>query len=264
MGLIAAKTTAQVAMPDSVCVGVTKIYKVNDSSMPSTYTWVIDGIVQSATSNEISITWKSAGKFLLSVQEHTTGGCDGEMRSGYVYVTEPAPSIRYPSATTLPNTPLQLSARNLGNNYKYSWNPSTGLNSSTIKSPVFNYNQPVEYTISISPANGNCATTDTLQVKIFENSAVKSNIYLPTGWTPNGDGLNDRLYPITTNISEIKYFRIYNRWGQLVFETKTVGDGWDGNINGSPQNTGVYIWALDATGTDGVHYVQKGTAVLIR
>jgi gliding motility-associated-like protein len=264
IGSIAIKTAAQTAMPDSVCAGVTKMYKVNDSSIPSTYTWMIDGVVQSATTNEITITWKSAGKFLLQVQEHSAGGCDGEIRSGYVYVTEPIPSVRYPLITTLANMPLQLTARNLGNNYKYLWNPQTGLNSYTIKDPVFNYNQPVEYIISISQPDSYCTTTDTLQVKIFENAGIKSSIYLPTAWSPNGDGLNDRLYPLATNISELKFFRIYNRWGQLVFETKTLGLGWDGTINGLSQNTGAYIWVLEATGMDGVHYTLKGTAVLIR
>lgn len=264
IGSIAIKTAAQAAMPDSVCTGVTKIYKVNDSSIPSTYTWMIDGVVQSATGNEITITWQKAGTFLLQVQEHSAAGCDGEIRSGYVYVIEPIPSARYPSVTTPANVPLQLRARNLGNNYQYLWNPQTGLNSYTIKNPVFNYNQPIEYTISISQPDGSCATTDTLQVKIFENAGLKSSIYLPTAWTPNGDGLNDRLYPLATNISELKFFRVYNRWGQLVFETRALGAGWDGTINGLPQNTGVYIWVLEATGADGIHYALRGTAVLIR
>ena len=80
------KTSAQLAMPDSVCVGATKHYSVNDPSVPSTYTWAIDGVVQSATTNEIVVTWSSPGHYVLTVQEHASGGCDGEIRAGDVYV----------------------------------------------------------------------------------------------------------------------------------------------------------------------------------
>ena len=83
------KTSAQLAMPDTVCVGATKHYSVNDPSVPSTYTWAIDGVVQSATTNEIVITWSSPGHYVLTVQEHSSGGCDGEIRAGDVYVFPP-------------------------------------------------------------------------------------------------------------------------------------------------------------------------------
>ncbi len=65
---------AQLAMPDYVCVGATKLYKVNDATVISTYTWKIDGVTQSSTKNEISITWNKVGTFTLTVQEH---GADG-------------------------------------------------------------------------------------------------------------------------------------------------------------------------------------------
>ena len=61
-------TTAQIAMPDNVCVGATKTYSVNDPSVPSTYTWKIDGVTQTTTTNAIIITWNTPGTFLLTVQ----------------------------------------------------------------------------------------------------------------------------------------------------------------------------------------------------
>lgn len=80
------QTIAQIAMPDTVCIGTNRIYKVNDATTPLTYTWKIDGITQSATRNEMNITWNIAGTFLLTVQEHANNGCDGDIRSGLVYV----------------------------------------------------------------------------------------------------------------------------------------------------------------------------------
>src|SRR5438045_3618778 len=82
----ALNSAAQVAMPDDVCIGTTRIYKVNDSSIPSTYTWKIDDVVQSSTTNQLTVTWDKVGTYLVTVQEHTSDGCDGEIQSGYVYV----------------------------------------------------------------------------------------------------------------------------------------------------------------------------------
>jgi len=78
------KAGAQMAMPDYVYIGCTKHYNV-DLTSGSTYTWKIDGVEQSATTNEIDIAWNTAGEFILSVQEHSTG-CDGPIRKGEVYV----------------------------------------------------------------------------------------------------------------------------------------------------------------------------------
>src|SRR5688572_4920210 len=85
------ETTAQMAMPDNVCIGTTKKYSVNDPTVPSTYTWKIDGVTQSSTTNEITVTWNTVGQFMITVQEHSAGDCDGEIQSGIVNV--------YPTAT---------------------------------------------------------------------------------------------------------------------------------------------------------------------
>src|SRR5450759_245698 len=78
---------AQLAMPDTVCVGATKIYTVNPLNPPgSTYTWQLDGATQPATTNQISITWNTQGTFTLTGQEHGAGGCDGNIQSGLVVV----------------------------------------------------------------------------------------------------------------------------------------------------------------------------------
>jgi len=93
---------------------------------------------------------------------------------------------------------------------------------------------------------------------------LNSSLNVPKAWSPNDDGHNDKLYPLTTNIKDLKYFRIYNRWGQLMFETKTLGQGWDGKFNGIPQVMDVYTWVVEATGLDGRYYKQSGNSILMR
>ncbi|HEY0750209.1 MAG TPA: gliding motility-associated C-terminal domain-containing protein, partial [Chitinophagaceae bacterium] len=75
---------------------------------------------------------------------------------------------------------------------------------------------------------------------------------------------NDKLYPLTINIRELKYFRIFNRWGQLVFETNIIGHGWDGIFRGLPQVSDVYTWTVEAWGEDDVHYKRAGNSILLR
>ncbi|WP_276505055.1 hypothetical protein, partial [Terrimonas pollutisoli] len=84
------QASAQMAMPDHVCVGTTRTYSVNDPSVPSTYTWKIDGVTQTTTTNAITITWNTAGQFLITVQERSADGCEGDIQSGTVYVYPPA------------------------------------------------------------------------------------------------------------------------------------------------------------------------------
>ncbi len=160
--------------------------------------------------------------------------------------------------------PFELQIRSFGNGSSYIWNPATGLNSTSVRTPTFNYNKDVEYTIRSTYGNG-CLTVDTLLVTVQTGQTdIKSDIFVPKGWTPNGDGRNDKLFPLCVNIRTLNYFRIFNRWGQLVFETSSIGVGWDGVFNGKPQVTDTYTWTVEAIGMDDRHFKLSGNSILIR
>jgi gliding motility-associated-like protein len=89
-------------------------------------------------------------------------------------------------------------------------------------------------------------------------------VFVPSAFTPNGDGTNDYLRPIGAGIKEIRYFFVYNRWGQLVFTGTANGTGWDGRINGALQSTGVYVWQVKAVDYLGYDFFLTGTAALLR
>lgn len=88
-------------------------------------------------------------------------------------------------------------------------------------------------------------------------------IYVPTAFTPNGDGKNDILRPICAGI-DFLYFRIYNRSGQLIYETKEDGKGWNGKLNGIQQSMATYVFVVEGRDKNGRPYFKKGTFVLIR
>jgi gliding motility-associated-like protein len=102
-------------------------------------------------------------------------------------------------------------------------------------------------------------------VKVASTAPViRSELQVPKAWSPNRDGHNDKLYPLTINILELKYFRIYNRWGQLMFETNQLDHGWDGIYKGKEQVEDVYTWTVEAIGKDGRYYKQSGNSILLR
>ena len=90
-------------------------------------------------------------------------------------------------------------------------------------------------------------------------------IAVPNAFTPNGDGLNDFLYPLNAIKADDLEFKVYNRLGQLVFQTNDWTQKWDGTIKGVPQDAGVYVWTLKYILRDtGKHVFMKGSTVLIR
>jgi gliding motility-associated-like protein len=182
-----------------------------------------------------------------------------------VNVSPTVPGIRYPTVTATANVAIQLQARVFGNGYTYQWNPFVGLNNTSIFNPIFRYDRETEYLISITSPAG-CTVVDTLLVKIVEQAppVLECGLWVPKAWTPNRDGHNDKLYPLTLNIRELKYFRIFNRWGQLVFETNILGFGWDGIFKLKEQVSDTYTWTVEAVCEDGRLIKRAGNAVLIR
>jgi gliding motility-associated-like protein len=156
--------------------------------------------------------------------------------------------------------PLQLAATG---GTGYLWSPSLGLSSTNIANPVALYSETfneIRYRVLVSN-EANCTDTAFVTVKIYNTGP---SIFVPSAFTPNGDGKNDILRPISVGMRQFDFFRIYNRWGQEVFSTQIDGKGWDGTINGTPQTVGTYVWSVKATDYKGTPYFKKGTVLLIK
>jgi gliding motility-associated-like protein len=158
-----------------------------------------------------------------------------------------------------------LTDNSTGNISSWIWDLGNGTTSS-LKDPVpFKYtaNGPEKvYTIRLAISNGSgCSDTASAFITVVGNC----NIAVPSAFTPNNDGRNDFLYPTNAFNANNLIFRVYNRFGQVIFETKDWQRKWDGNVNGQPQNTGTYVWTLSYTlRATGRQYFFKGTTMLIR
>ena len=156
---------------------------------------------------------------------------------------------------------LQLLATG-GTNYL--WTPATGLSNPTIPNPtvlLYGNADSVFYTVLVTNQYG-CTDTAGIAVKVYKTNP---DIFVPTGFTPNGDGRNDVFRPTYVGMKTIDYFQVYNRWGALLYSHNlNDGQGWDGTIKGVKQNTDTFIWMVRATDIIGNIHFKKGTVLLIR
>lgn len=142
------------------------------------------------------------------------------------------------------------------------WTPSTGLDNPFVPNPVVTIGQIGEdrvYQVTASTIAG-CKGEGYVRVRVYKGP----DIYVPTGFTPNGDGRNDRFTPFPVGIKSLTYFRIFNRWGQQIFSTSRLHEGWDGTLNGTAQPSGVYVWMIQAVTDDNRVINKKGTVTIIR
>lgn len=153
--------------------------------------------------------------------------------------------------------PLQLNAT--GGQF-YLWTPSTFLNNPNINNPISNPTDSITYFLTVSDSIG-CFGRDTITVRVFR---LEPGLYVPTAFTPNGNSINDVFRPIALGIRSLDYFRVYNRWGELVFATSEIGKGWDGNYKGKEQGTSAFVWQALATDYTGKRIFKKGSVVLVK
>lgn len=159
------------------------------------------------------------------------------------------------------NQPVQLLVRELSNAgvTSYSWAPATFLSNANIASPIATLTTEQRFIVTATTPAG-CQAVDDVLIKVYKGP----DIYVPSAFTPNNDGLNDRLGPIPVGIKEFKYFRVFNRWGQVIFSSNDPSKTWDGKVNGLPQPTSTFVWMAEAIDYKGILITRKGVVTVIR
>jgi len=123
-------------------------------------------------------------------------------------------------------------------------------------------NEAAEYTVKFINSNG-CLSLVSNKI-VTEIACNATNIYVPDVFSPNGDGINDVVKAVCVGITKLKYFKIYNRWGNILFETSDESKGWDGRFRGQIQPTDSYIWLVEGVDTNGKEIRKTGTLNLIK
>ncbi len=225
---------------------------------PVNYLWTFSNGQKSTLRNPPAPVYTNAGSYDISLSV-SSAQCPFpvHLTKRSVIIDRPKPATTYSIEFAVINLPLDLRARQFGETVL--WNPTTNLDNAASFNPIFKGNTEQLFTIEIKTKTG-CVTTDTQMVKLVKNI----EIFVPNAFTPNGDGVNDNLKPVFFGIKQLNYFRVFNRWGQLFYQSQTLKQGWDGTFKNARQEMQTVIWVLEALGVDGNIYTRKGTSVLLR
>lgn len=145
------------------------------------------------------------------------------------------------------------------------WKPGTYLSCSDCLDPVVTPLNEVTYELTVVDTN-NCTATD--MITVFLNK--ERNVYIPTGFSPNGDGRNDHFRVYTgKGVEQVNYMRVFNRWGALVYENQRIQNGvsfwgWDGTFRGQSATDGVYVFVVEVLFTDGFVKQYQGDVTVLR
>ena len=246
---------AAFAGPDqTICVGQSAQLNASGGSI---YSWSPTAFLSAANiPNPQSIKPTDNVRYIVTVRDIL--GCPKPVKDTMLLTVAKIVADAGPRDTSVViDQPLQLNATGSIN---YAWTPSTWLNNPNIHNPVSLPQNDIEYIVRVSN-NFGCFDTDSIRVHVYK---VKPDLFVPNAFTPNGDGNNDIFKPIPIGMKSVDVFRVYNRWGQLLYSGTGNGSGWDGTFAGKGQETATYVWYAE-----GVDYLnnkikRKGSVVLIR
>jgi gliding motility-associated-like protein len=144
---------------------------------------------------------------------------------------------------------------------RYTWTPGLWLSDINSPTAVAAPQDDITYKLTVAQLPENCVGIDSVKIKVY---LLPPSFYVPTAFSPNGDGINDELKPIALGMKSLRYFKVYNRLGNLVFQTTQFNKGWDGFYKGNPQDPAAYVWMAQGETYKGEFITRKGTAVLVR
>jgi gliding motility-associated-like protein len=206
----------------------------------------------------------SSGQFTISLRTSVSFGC-ADTTSKTVTVN-PLPSIKGPAEIVTPvGFPVTIPFTYSTNTVTYSWTPVTNLSCTDCPNPVAADTFSTLYKVMVTDSN-HCVSYDSIFIKTI---CDEKNYFIPNTFSPNGDGVNDVFYPRGRSLYNIQSMRVFNRWGQKVFEKRnfpanTQSEGWDGTFNGRPAAVDAYVYIIEVICENAQIISLKGDVTLIR
>jgi gliding motility-associated-like protein len=242
--------------PDTVCAGsMFSLSGKPTNSVPIIqWYWKIDSL-PTETGQTASFTINQGGDYNASLWATAGSGCSSDTAQGVVEVQQSHANAGNDTLVALGYS-VQLHATG---GVTYIWTPASTLSNPDTADPIATPTDSTTYTVTAFTTIG-CASSASIVVKVFKGPAI----YVPTEFTPNGDGINDLLKVVAPGISHLTYFRIFDRWGKQVYFSTLLQQGWDGTINGHPVPSGTYVWMIQGISLYGTTLSKQGTTLLIR
>lgn len=228
----------------------------------ATYRWIgnTGGLSNPAIANPVAAPLAST---LYQVVGYDAHNCFTDTAAIRVDV-HPRPRVSAgPDVEVAGGVPYQLQATGSADITGWLWSPAEWLSCNACPSPLATPRMQTTYIVEAKNAYG-CTSSDTVVVKL---QCAPSNVHIPDGFTPNDDGRNDVFYILGSGVNIIRHLRIYNRWGEIVFERRNFGihdraTGWDGRYKGVPVPTGTYVYTAEMECSAGEVITRKGTVTV--
>jgi|GEM_PF-4977858 len=232
----------------------------NDLTM-SSYSWDFgDG----STSNLASPlhSYLNPGNYTVQLTVTDVNGCMAS--SSQVLSLSPLPEAEFSSVPSIPGwSPLDAPVSFLDqSNHAHLWEWDFGDGYiGTLPNPQHTYATPGNFCVTLTVSNLDGCRDSTVQCSL---QVLDESLFIPSAFTPNGDQLNDEFAVVASFFPDDFDMKIYNRWGQMIYQTDTWGNFWQGTFQGQPAQEGVYTWVLRYTSLDGRQTRRQGTVTLVR
>ena len=247
---------------ESICSGdIVEISAINTNpALTFTYAWSPTSIIVTpSTTNQVFVA-PPVSQYVYLTATASNGCILVDSLFIAVSIVNPAEVIASVSDNLVPEgTTVVLTAQPDG--LSYSWTPSAGVESPTSQTTNALVNVTTLFTLFVT--DGICTKMDTIWVKIFPFICNEPSLFIPNAFSPNGDGQNDVLYVRGKMIKDMT-FRVFNRWGELMFESFERSVGWDGTYKGKKMEPDVYDYYLKVTCIDNVESIVKGNVTLLK
>ncbi|MCC7503639.1 MAG: gliding motility-associated C-terminal domain-containing protein, partial [Flavobacteriales bacterium] len=203
-----------------------------------------------------------SGTTLFTVSVESPAGCSwtGSATVSVSTVNASEVSATVDQAVVIAGSTVQLQATP-ATGVTYSWSPSGAVSNSASAAPTAVVNATTTFVVVVS--DGICTVSDSVTVRIFEFACDEPDIFVPNAFTPNGDGNNDLLFVRGRYITALE-FKVFDRWGEKVFETTDQALGWDAIYKGKPVDPAVFVYWLKVECEGGQTYFKKGNVTVIR
>ncbi len=244
------------ASATSVCMPGCIDFSDNSQNSPTSWSWTFTGgtPASSTQQNPGTVCWSVPGTYTVTLIVSNASGTD---TTSQTIVVNPSPvAVTGPSVTIQIGQSVTLSASGGGT---YSWSPATGLDCSTCQNPVASPTVTTTYCVTVTDVNG-CTDDSCMTVIVDQNCG---ELFLPTAFSPDGNGVNDFFYPINPCI-ETMFLAVYDRWGEKVFESTDPNKKWDGRFRGKDLDAAVFVYYFHAVLINGEDIKMKGNVTLAR
>lgn len=241
----------------TVCQGDCISFTDQSSGNPNAWVWQFEGanVSSSTEQNPSGICFDSTGTFNVKL---TVSNANGTDQISNPIVVMPAPTITGTGDTLIKVGGTAVLNATPGDPGNVFWVPANNLDCDTCLTVNASPYLTTTYYPSLTGSNG-CVGRDTVIVQVKFEEIVD----VPTAFSPNGDGVNDSLHVLGVGIRSMD-FKIYNRYGQLVYSSTNINKGWDGTLKGKPLNQGVFVYTLKYTLVNGTSGEKSGNVTLIK